>query len=91
MLFTRTRFVHFQRAAVECAHRGVGFSAIVHGDERKSTRFAGYTVHHQIDFVDGSMLSQQVLKKRSLILCLVRPHERGLKDRSHLMHTYPHD
>lgn len=67
MLFPRTRFVHFQRAAVkflaiERAHRGVGLSAIVHRDEPKAARFAGHSVHHQLDFIDGSMLLEEILK-----------------------------
>ncbi len=67
MLFPRTRFVHFQLVAVkfvavERGHRGVGLSAIVHRDERKAARFASEPVHHELDFIDGSMLFEQILK-----------------------------
>lgn len=67
MLFARARFVHFQLlavkfVAVEHAHRGVGLSAIVHRDERKATRFASEPVHHELDFIDSSMLLEQILK-----------------------------
>jgi hypothetical protein len=48
--------------AVECRGRGIGLRVVIHGDERKPARFAGHTVHHQIDFVDGAMLFEQVLK-----------------------------
>jgi hypothetical protein len=67
MLFPRTRFVYFQLVAVkfvaaERGHRGVGLSAIVHRDERKAARFASEPVHHELDFIDGSMLLEQILK-----------------------------
>ena len=67
MLFARTRFVHFQLVtvkfmAVERGHCGVGLSAIVHRDEAKAARFASEPVHHQMDFIDGSMLFEQILK-----------------------------
>jgi len=50
-LFARTRFINVEGAAVEFvavkrAHRGAGLCAIVHGDERKSARFAREPVHH---------------------------------------------
>src|SRR5882757_6027674 len=65
--FARTCFVNSQRAAVnftavERAHRGVSLRTVVHRDERKSTRFAGHAIHHQMDFVDGAVLFEQILK-----------------------------
>src|SRR5882757_252737 len=69
--FARTCFVNSQRAAVnftaiERAHRGVSLRTVVHRDERKSTRFAGHAIHHEMDFVDGAMLFEQILK---IVLC----------------------
>jgi len=48
--------------AVERAYRGVGLCAIVHGDERKAARFGSEPVHHQMNFVDGAMLFEQILE-----------------------------
>src|SRR5262245_25991088 len=67
----RTRFINSQRAAVkfttvERAHRSVGLRTIIHCDERKSTRFASHAIHHQMDFVDRSMLFEKILK---IVLC----------------------
>jgi hypothetical protein len=66
-LFPRTCFVNGQRPAikfmaVERAHRGVGLCVIVYRDERKAARFTGHPVHHQMDFVDGAVLLEQILK-----------------------------
>ena len=66
-LLARTRFIYSQCstvefAAVERAHRGVGLRTIVHGDERKAARFGSEPVHHQMDFIDGAVLFEQILK-----------------------------
>jgi hypothetical protein len=65
-LFARTRFVNGQSAAIKFvsvkrAHRGVGLCAIVHGNKRKPARFAREPIHHQMDFVDGAVLFEQIL------------------------------
>ncbi len=66
-VFAWTSFVHVQRAAVEFlavkrAHRGAGLCAVVHSDERKPARFTRHFVHHQMDFVDGSVFFELILK-----------------------------
>ena len=66
-LFARTRLIHVQRAAVEFlavrgTHRGFGLFGVIHSDERKPARFAGHPVHHEIDFVDGAVLFEQILE-----------------------------
>ena len=48
--------------AVERAYRGVGLCAIVHGDERKAARFASEPVHHQMNFIHGTVLFEQILQ-----------------------------
>ena len=48
--------------AVERAHGGIGLRVVIHGDEREPARFTGHTVHHQMDFVDGAVLFEQILK-----------------------------
>ena len=35
---------------------------VVHGDEREPARFTGHPVHHEMDFVDGAVLFEQILK-----------------------------
>jgi len=44
------------------AHRGVALRTVVHCDEPESTRFARQSVHHQMDFIDGAMLFEEILK-----------------------------
>ncbi len=64
---TRTRFINsycatIEFAAVERAHRGVGLCTIVHRDEREAARFGSEPVHQQMDFVNGAVLFEQILK-----------------------------
>jgi len=47
---------------VKRAHRCVSLRTVVHRDERKSTLFARHAVHYQMNFVDGAMLFEQILK-----------------------------
>src|SRR5207253_8755270 len=66
-LFAWTSLVHVQRAAIklfaiERAHRGIGLGVVIHCDEREPARFARHLVHHQMDFVDGAMWFEQILK-----------------------------
>jgi hypothetical protein len=48
--------------AVECAHGSVGLRVVIHSDEREPARFASHAVHHQMDFIDGAVLFEQILK-----------------------------
>ena len=48
--------------AVERAHRGTGLRVVIHGNEREPARFAGHSIHHEMDFVDGAVLFEQILK-----------------------------
>ena len=43
-------------------HRGLGLLIVVHRDERKPARFTRHPVHHEMDFVDGAVLFEQILK-----------------------------
>src|SRR5256885_15212199 len=66
-VFARTSLVHVQCTtakflAVERAHRSGGLGGVVHSDERKAARFTSHLVHHQMDFVDGSVFFEQILK-----------------------------
>src|SRR6266403_1340051 len=66
-VFPWTSFVHVERAAVKFVAvkpvlRRIGLSVVVHSDKRKPARFTGHLVHHQMDFVDGSMFFEQILK-----------------------------
>jgi len=66
-LFARARFVNRECApgkflAVERRHGRASFSVVVHGDERKTARFAGHAVHHQRDFADFAVLFEKILK-----------------------------
>lgn len=66
-IFTRTRFTYFQRAAIEFVaigrvYRGFGLRVVVHCDEGEAARFTGHPVHHEMDFVDGSVLFEQILE-----------------------------
>src|SRR6266404_4194104 len=66
-LFACARFVNRECApgkflAVERRHGRASFSVVVHGDERKTARFAGHAVHHQRDFTDFAVLFEKILK-----------------------------
>src|SRR5438270_6539633 len=66
-VFARTRFVYIQRAtievfAVEGRHCGIGLGFVIHGDERKTARFAGHAVHHQRDFANLAVLFKKILQ-----------------------------
>src|SRR5438045_2783922 len=66
-LFACARFVNRECApgkflAVERRHGRASFSIVVHGDERKTARFAGHAVHHQRDFADFAVLFEKILK-----------------------------
>ena len=52
--------------AVERAHRGIALRGVTHGDEREAARFARHFVHHQMDFFDGAVFLEQILK---IVLC----------------------
>ena len=66
-IFARTRFAYIegtsiQFAAIDRADRGLGLGIVVHRDEGEAARFAGHSVHHQANFVDGAVLFEQILK-----------------------------
>src|SRR6266487_447555 len=66
-LFACARFVNRECTpgkllAVERRHGRASFSVVVHGDERKTARFAGHAVHHQRDFADFAVLFEKILK-----------------------------
>src|SRR5437016_5096337 len=66
-VFARARFVYIQRAtikvfAVEGRHCGVSLGFVIHGDERKTARFAGHAVHHQRDFANLAVLFKKILE-----------------------------
>ena len=66
-LFARARFIDVECSAVEFlavegGHGGACFRAVIHGDERKTARFAGHAVHHQRNFADFAMLFEKILK-----------------------------
>src|SRR6266704_4225049 len=66
-LFAWTCFVHVQRAAikflaVERILGRVGVLVVIHRDKRKPARFTRHLVHHQMDFVDGAVFFEQILK-----------------------------
>ena len=66
-IFTRTCFVNFQRPTVEVfaigrGHCRLGLRVVVHGHEREAAGFARHPVHHEMDFVDGAVLFEQILE-----------------------------
>lgn len=66
-LFARTRFVDIERAAVEFVAiqrilGRAGLLIVIHGDEREAAGLARHPVHHEMDFVDGAMLFEQILE-----------------------------
>jgi hypothetical protein len=66
-LFARTRFVYGEGAtanlfAVKGSEGGVSLRFVIHGDERKTARFAGHAVHHQRDFANLAVLFKKILK-----------------------------
>ena len=48
--------------AIKRAHRRVALRRITHGDEREPARFARHSIHHEMDFGDGAVLFEQILK-----------------------------
>src|SRR4029077_7843193 len=66
-LFARSRFIYRQRAsgkflAVEFCQSCVRLRFVVHGDERKTARFAGHAIHHQRHFADLAVFFEKILK-----------------------------
>jgi len=66
-IFSRTSFVNVQRAAVqfmavERIFRRTGLLVVIHCDKGEAARFTGHLVHHQMDFVDGAVFFEQILK-----------------------------
>ena len=49
-------------AAIKLTHCRVGFRIVVHRDEREAPRLTGHAVHHQMDFINGAVLFEQILK-----------------------------
>jgi len=47
---------------IERSHCRAGLRVVIHSDESESARFAGHPVHHEMDFIDGAMLFEQILK-----------------------------
>ena len=48
--------------AVERIFGRAGLLIVIHRDKGEAARFTGHLVHHQMDFVDGSMFFEQILK-----------------------------
>ena len=42
--------------------RRLGLRVVVHRNEREPALFTGHSIHHEIDFVDGAVLFEQILK-----------------------------
>jgi hypothetical protein len=66
-LFAGTRFIDGQRAAVkltpiEGVLGRVGLGVVIHRDKREAARFSRQFIHHQMDFVDGAVWFEQILK-----------------------------